>query len=145
MTTAPFNELFDAYYFANAGGDGDTAAFIQRDSGKIYYQSIENLPEDETPDDIDDATRYLELPRQNDLDLGRELVFAFVEAHIPAELDKVSAIFRQRGAYRHFKDWLGHRDALDAWYAFEQQATERALRAWCAENEIELSPAECSK
>ena len=138
MITLSFDELLNAYFFASADGGADTAALIQRDSGKIYYQSQDGSPEEDAPVDLDDATRYLALPCQNDLDLGQELVFAFVEAQIPADFEQVSAIFRQRGAYRRFKDFLEHRDALDAWYAFEQQATERALREWCAENEIQL-------
>jgi hypothetical protein len=31
------------------------------------------------------------------------------------------------------------RHALDRWHAFEEKATNRALRDWCEENAIEVS------
>lgn len=52
------------------------------------------------------------------------------------QLDEVHDIFRHRGAYARFRDLLTRRNALDRWYAFEKEATEKALRGWCAENEV---------
>lgn len=62
----------------------------------------------------------------------------FVRQVLPQDLDDVHDIFRRKGAYARFKGLLAQRRALDQWYEFEREATERALREWCAENEIEL-------
>lgn len=40
------------------------------------------------------------------------------------------------GAYARFKDLLVRRKALGQWHAFENAATERALRQWCDENGV---------
>ncbi len=48
-------------------------------------------------------------------------------------------MFSKRGAYQKFRALLTRRSALDRWYAFESQATERALRQWCADQSIEIA------
>jgi hypothetical protein len=36
------------------------------------------------------------------------------------------------------KDLLAAHGVLDKWYAYEKDATDRALREWCGENGIEI-------
>jgi hypothetical protein len=66
-------------------------------------------------------------------------VFAFAEQVMPDHYDTVRDIFRRRGAYGRFKDFLDAKRMLERWYDFEAKAAERALRAWCQENGIELT------
>ena len=47
-------------------------------------------------------------------------------------------MFRHRGAHARFKELLTAEDCLEEWYAFEAEATDRALREWCRLNEITL-------
>ena len=49
-----------------------------------------------------------------------------------------SRVFRERGAYARFKDFLAEKGRLEEWYAFEAARTEKALREWCAENDVTL-------
>jgi hypothetical protein len=42
------------------------------------------------------------------------------------------------GADGTFKDLLEQRNVLERWYDYENAVTERALRAWCAENDLEV-------
>jgi hypothetical protein len=65
---------------------------------------------------------------------------AFVAAELPDDYDTVAGFFRRRGAYGRFKDLLDARGKLQRWYEFENQATEDALRDWCADNGIQLAP-----
>lgn len=74
-----------------------------------------------------------------ELDLARKLAISFVAQHLPKEYHRVVGYFHKRGAYSRFKDFLEHRGILEAWYAFEKAATERALKQWCEEHEIHLS------
>ena len=60
--------------------------------------------------------------------------------HLPREFDKVLSFLHKPGAYARFKDLLEDRGVPESWYAFEKDAIERALRRWCAENEIEPGP-----
>jgi len=46
--------------------------------------------------------------------------------------------FRHRGACARFKEVLVAEGCLDQWYAFEAESTERALKNWCSENDIQL-------
>jgi hypothetical protein len=46
---------------------------------------------------------------------------------------------RREGAYAQFKALLNSKGALDRWYTYEAESIEQALRAWCAENGLELN------
>jgi hypothetical protein len=51
----------------------------------------------------------------------------------------VATFFRKRGAYGRFKDLLERKGLLEAWYEYEAQAVEQALRTWSAENGLQLT------
>ena len=140
MVTVPFSDLLDAFDFANAGAPYENRAFIHRDTGAIHWTSVMVELEEEPPEDLETSDRYLALPYKNELDLGRELALSFVDQELPSEYDRCADFFRRGGAYRRFKDLLESRDVLEKWYAFEAQAIEAALRAWCEEHGIQLSP-----
>ena len=95
------------------------------------------IDEIEDEDDLD-WDQCIEIPHKNDLDLGRNLVFEFVEEYIPDEYERVRKMFRRSGAYARYKALLERRDLLKKWYDIEDSRKDRALRNWCKENEIEL-------
>ena len=131
-------ELRNAYDFVSAGGPFDHSAWICLDTGKIYWRSSATELEDEDlPEDIDDSDRYLAVPSQHDLKLGRRLALAFVAEELPDDYDTVEGFFRRRGAYGRFKDLLDARGKLQQWYEYESRATDEALAAWCAEHSIQ--------
>jgi hypothetical protein len=131
-------ELRNAFDFVSAGGPFDHSAWICLDTGKIYWRSpATGLDDEDLPDDIDDADRYLAVPSQHDLDLGRRLALAFVAQELPDDYDTVVGFFRRRGAYGRFKNLLQTRVLLTSWYEFENRAADEALAAWCAEHDIE--------
>jgi hypothetical protein len=133
-----FSELQDAFMFVSGGDQIEAAAYICPTSGKIYWVG-DSVPDDEAvPDDLDDC---VEVPHKRDLDLGSRLVFAFAEQAMPDDYDTIRDIFRKKGAYARLKDFLRREGMLEKWYAFEEEATERALRAWCEENDIALADA----
>ena len=133
-----FTDLQNACMFVSSGALGENEAYLDRQSGKIYYHSAFGDEEEEWPEDIDDE-RYIEIPHKNELDLGRPLVFGFVREFLPGDYDEVRRIFSRRGAYGRYKDLLTRRNALQRWYDFSNQAEEAALREWCEENGIALS------
>jgi len=133
-----FNDIEAAYLFVSSARYGMNSAVLRKDTGQILYQS-EMGDIDEIEDEYLDWDMCVEIPHKNDLDLGEQLIFAFVNAHIPDEYDRVHQMFRQRGAYGNFKSFLESRGLLNTWYEFEHKREERALRQWCQENEIELS------
>ena len=74
-----------------------------KESGKIYCHS-DFVPDlDELPGDIEDEEKYLRIPDQRDLDLGKPLVLDFAREFLPDDFDTVRDIFRKRGAYAKFK------------------------------------------
>ena len=131
-------ELRNAVDFVSAGDSFDHSAWICLDTGKIYWRSsAAGLDDEDLPEDIDDSDRYLAVPSQHDLDLGRRLVLAFAAEELPDDYDMVTGFFRRRGAYGRFKNLLQTRGLLASWYEFENRATDEALLAWCAEHGIQ--------
>lgn len=113
-------------------------AYVSRVTGEIHWLG-EGI-EEEPPEDIDDGSLYIAVPLKRDFDLGRSLVFRFVEERIPDSIESVDEFFRRRGAYAQFKSLLSRVGQLDAWYQYEQAATAEALRDWCEENNFTLVP-----
>ncbi|EJN13068.1 hypothetical protein PMI42_03685 [Bradyrhizobium sp. YR681] len=141
---ARFGDILQAFEFADvSGGMEGCRAFVCRQTGKIYYQfeddDLQELKDDELPDDIENETKYLPVPNSHGLDLGKPLVLAFVREHLPSDLDQVRFIFSKRGAYENFKTLLSRRRAIDDWHDYRNQATERALRDWCKLHSIEIT------
>ena len=137
--TVNTRELRDAFDFVSAGEVFDHSAHISLDNGKIYWWSTDlDLQGGDFPEDLDDPARYLAVPSQRELGLGRRLALAFAADEIPADYDRVAGFFRRRGAYGHFKDLLEMRGKLERWYEFENRATDEALTVWCADQGINL-------
>ena len=132
-----FEDLQLAFDFVSSGGLGENQAYLNTQTGDLHWHSYVADNFEELPDDLDDE-RYIEIPHKNQLNLGKPLVFDFVQEFLPDDYDDVRDIFRRRGAYGQFKAILARRGALDRWYDFSAKAEEAALRAWCADNAIEL-------
>ena len=134
-----FADLQSAFEFVSSGGLGENRALLDTQSGRLYYHSevVDNMEEDEFPDDSDDE-RYIEIPHKNELNLGKRLVLEFARQFLPDDYDDVRHIFSRRGAYGQFKALLVRRRALERWYDFSNKAEEEALRQWCSDYEIEL-------
>jgi hypothetical protein len=133
-----FSDLQLAFEFVSSGGMGENEAYLDRQSGKIYWHSESSDNDEELPDDIDNK-KYIIIPDKRELDLGKPLVLDFARQFLPDDYDEVSHIFSRRGAYRRYKELLVRRGALEQWYDFLNKAEEAALREWCAENGIDLS------
>jgi hypothetical protein len=95
------------------------AALLRKDTGQILYRS-EMGDIDEIGNEDFDWDTCIEIPHKNDLDLGQRLVFEFISTHLPDEYHRVQQIFRRRGAYGRFKDFLESRGLLESWYARER-------------------------
>jgi hypothetical protein len=132
-----FDDIENAFFFVSMAPTFENQAILSKESGEIFYVS-EMGDSDDLPDDIDDAEKYIDIPDQNELDLGQRLVFRFVSEHIPEKYDRVVQIFRKKGAYSRYKDLLEQNDLLSQWHEFENNARSKALREWCGENDIDL-------
>ena len=133
-----YSEIQDAVLFVSSGGYGMNSAVLCKDTGQIFYSS-EMGGIDELGDADLDWDVCVDIPHKNDLDLGQRLVFEFVEKHLPDAYHHVRQIFRRRGAYGRFKDFLESKGLMQSWYDFERRREEEAIRQWCEENGIELS------
>lgn len=140
MAKVKFDELLEAFEFVSFGGMFESAAYVSLDTGAIYW--ISDGLDEATPPDLGTSDRYLEIPHKNHLDLGSHLALRFAEQHVPDHYETVRGIFHRRGAYARFKDLLDRLERLEDWHRFENAATERALRNWCAENGLEVIDSE---
>ncbi len=134
---AKWSDISNGFDFANSGDDFGCEAFVSRETGEVFMRSDYAGDVDEIPDDIE-GDGYVALPHRRDLDLGGRLVGRFAEEVVPQHADNIHDIFAGKGAYRRLKNYLERAGQLDRWYEFETVETEKALRAWCEENGIEL-------
>lgn len=137
-----FADIIQAFEFADTGSGG-CCTFVCRQTGKIYYQfeddDLQDLEDYQLPDDIEDESKYLQVPTARDLDLGKPLVLAFAREVLPDDVHEVRDIFSRRGAYQNFKSMLSRRRATDAWHHYRDEARDQALRDWCEVNAIEIT------
>src|SRR5246127_5074106 len=138
MMAVIFSDLQLAFEFVSSGGMGENEAYLDRQSGKIYWHSEIGDNDEELPDDIDDE-KYISIPDKRELNLGKPLVLDFAREFLPDDYDEVRHIFSRRRASRRLKDLLVRRGAIDQREDFSNKAEEAALREWCAENGIELT------
>ena len=134
----PFFLIEEAYLWASMSEPEMNHAWINRHNGQIYRTSAIG-DSDEEPDDFD-ADHWVQLPYKRDLDLGKYLVFRFAETLTATQEADIKGFFRSKGAYRRFRGYLTQNGILESWYAFENAATDTALRAWTKENGISISP-----
>ena len=133
-------ELELAFEFVSSGRQYENNAYVSIETGRIYWSSaMLDMEEEDLPDDLGAPDLYIAVPHKNELGLGRALVFDFINRHLPEADDIVAGFFRRRGAYGPFKQYLDRRKMLDRWFAFENEATGKALRDWCEEAGIHLS------
>lgn len=104
----------------------------------IFWKSNVMDLEEEIPGDLETSDRYIVVPHKNDLQLGQSLALSFIDQEIPHEYNFAASLFRKRGAYRRFKELLQAEGLLEKWFAFEANASDRALQGWCKEHNIEL-------
>jgi len=112
-------------------------AILCLDDGRVYFRSEDGVLDDLDEDEFD-CDRFLEIPHKNDIDLGSCLVIEFVEQQIPVDLETIDHMFRSRGAYRRFKEFLSCRGLLESWHDFEKKRTQESLLKWCEDYEIKL-------
>src|SRR5499427_4936365 len=69
MMPVSFLDLQLACEFVSSGGTGENEAYLDRQSGKIYWRSEFGDNYEELPDDIDDK-KYILIPDKRELDLA---------------------------------------------------------------------------
>ncbi len=139
MVAVKYDDLALAFDFVSSAAPMEHSAYISMDTGRIYWVSdLMPMEEEELPDDLETSDRYIEIPHKNELDLGRDLALRFTAKELPERHDEVRAYFRSRGAYARFKQLLESEGYLERWYRFEEESAEKALRSWCADNEIQV-------
>jgi len=132
-----YSDIENAFFFVSSDQRFMHNAFLCKETGELFYTS-EMGDSDELPEDIDNLDKYISIPHKNDLDLGKSLVIEFTSKYLPEELDGVYSIFRRKGAYSRYKDFLLRKGFLDEWYKYENERQDMVLKEWCRSNNIEI-------
>jgi predicted enzyme related to lactoylglutathione lyase len=136
-------DIYDAISFISVSNYDRGSGVLHKPSGQIFLISemagVDELAEYEEEHGELAPSDCVHLPHKHDLDLGRSLVFEFVEAHLPNDVERVENIFRRAGAYGHYKGLLTDRGLLDSWYDFEGERELCKVRKWCEANDIALA------
>jgi hypothetical protein len=125
-----YSDLESAFDYLNSGDPYDHTVYVSRSTGQTFYRS-DMADIDELPEDVEDNDDYVEIPHRYDLNLGKQLVWDFVDREIPGLKGKVQRIFSRRGAYSRYKAFLADLELLDAWHRFEAERTKEVLLEWC--------------
>lgn len=133
-----FEDIQEAFDFVNFGLYGDHTALLDKSTGQIHWHS-ESSDLDKIPEEILESSDVIEIPHKNDLGLGSRLVFDFVLGNIPDDYEYVRNMFKRRGAYARYKDFLESKGLLRSWNDFENTTQKLALREWCKDTGIELT------
>jgi hypothetical protein len=140
MTSIKYGDLELAFEFVSSAPPFQNSAHVDRETGRIFWRSTFDDTEGDVPSDLENADRYATVPHKHDLDLGQHLALKFVDEHLPQRADEVARAIHGRGGYARFKSLLARERLLDAWFAYEAAETERALRGWCAQHDLQLIP-----
>lgn len=132
-----FDDLEFALEFSSADSCFDHSVYLDRETGKLYYDS--DASDAELPDDVFENEKYIAIPSKTDLGLGKPLVIEFVATYLNDYLGDVYAIFSRKDAYSRFRSLLESQNKLDFWYQYEQDAKIKALKEWCVINQIEFN------
>ena len=86
-----WSDLMLAFDFVSGGAGDDHQAFLCKQTGKLYWhsESLDDDEEEELPDDIDDADKYIQIPSKKELDLGKPLVLDFARQFLPNDYEQV--------------------------------------------------------
>jgi hypothetical protein len=82
------SDILEAFHFVSGAPPGMLTAILCKDTGQIRYRSVE-ADLNEIDEEGIDWDAWIEIPHRNDLDLGQELVFEFVESVLPSDYERV--------------------------------------------------------
>ena len=132
-----FMDVETAFEYVSSSPMFVSWAVLCKKTGTILYDNqVEKTGDFIYGETGDDDCEHI--PHKNELGLGRDLAFRFVQDYLPDEMDRVEFFFTKKGAYARFKSLLDSQDLLERWYEFEYEEQARALKAWCRENGVEL-------
>jgi len=133
-----FSDVLEGYEYTAFDTGGINQAFLDKETGKVYYYTDSGDNFEELPEDLDENDKYIEIPCKNDLELGRNLVFDFAAQYLPDDANYIQEMFCRKGAYLQFRNFLGCKGIIKKWYDFENEQVEKVLREWCALYGVEL-------
>jgi len=93
-----FSDIEDAFFYVSSAPMTANIAVLCKDTGEILYASDYD-DENEIPEEVHDREDCIEIPHKNDLDLGKNLVFEFVEQYLPGGFERVRHMFSRKRAY----------------------------------------------
>jgi len=131
------DDLEMALEFNSSGSYSDNYAYLDTETGEIYY--VSDTIDEEPPEDIDENGKYLLLPTKQELELGKSLAIKFANETASFLSNEVYSIFSSKGAYSRFKSLLESKGLLEQWYKYEQDKTREAVKEWCGTNDIQCN------
>ena len=133
-----YTDIEMAFDFVSSGPSEQSYALLDKETGKIYYDSdLSGIFE--IPNNIDSSLqRYVSIPHKIDLGLDQHLPLLFCEEHLEDNLIEVYEYFLNKGGYRKFKELLRSKALLEKWYEFENEYEKSVILDWCKEKNIEI-------
>lgn len=137
---APIRELLRVFEFCS----DEMTYYLNIQTGKVAMYSNLSGGFDEKGDEIKDShafasKKYVEISGTHSYEVFRDME-RFVESVQSPELkEKLKAVLREKGAYRHFKELLSaYPDTQTQWLSFRKKCLLDRIHDWLEENDLEL-------
>lgn len=112
--------------------------YIDTETSNIIFTG--DFAVEESPADVAENDRYVLMPTKYELDLGKSIALQFAcDVMNESMADEVYSIFKNKGAYSKFKDFLENKGLLEQWYRHEEAQKKEALKEWCQDNNIQIA------
>ncbi len=108
-----FQVILEAFEFVSFAQMDEHQAFLEKETGKIFYHSDFDDDGEELPEDIDDE-KYIVIPHKNDLGLGKKLALDFAHQHLRDEVAMIHAMFNRKGAYSSIRICLSKEESWNS-------------------------------
>jgi len=137
---APIRELLRVFEFCS----DEMTYYLNIETGKVAMYSNLSGGFDEEGNEITDShafasKKYVEISGTHSYEVFRDME-RFVESVQSPELKgKLTAVLREKGAYRHFKELLStYSEVQTQWLSFRKKCLLDRIHNWLEENDLEL-------
>ena len=124
--------------FADAGQKYDGGAWFNRKTGELWTCGDGIWGPQEPAEDLNQSPDFVPAPNSHDLRLGVPLAMDFAYARLPDQVEEIRALFHRKGGWRNFRTLIARQNVEQEWFAWQDAATEKALREWAAEEGFEV-------
>jgi hypothetical protein len=137
---APIRELLRVFEFCS----DEMTYYLNIETGKVAMYSNLSGGFDEDGNEIKNSNafaskKYVEISGTHSYEVFRDMERFVVTVQSPGLKKKLTAVLREKGAYRRFKEVLStYEDTRNRWFGFRKNCLLDRIHEWLEENGLDL-------